>query len=153
MVYSCPKNMGYMRDHNVRDTNVNFDIVEEPVSKWGIGRVGGRKGERGRGRGQANDRGRGRGRTRGITRGATRGTGQGLRGQGGINMKQVLSNAHKTRINEEERERVQNVLSVLSPKQLEVGNTTGPCLRLQAMQDITAACVKHHSVMMMMMGW
>ena len=133
--------MEYIRDHN-RDTNVNFDIVEEPVSKWGRGRGGGREGGEVRGRGQANDRGRGRGRgrggTRGVTRGATRGsgescvgtrgatrgTGQGLGGQGGINMKQVLSNAHKTRINEEEREYIQNVLSVLSPKQLDVRNTT-----------------------------
>ena len=50
------------------------------------------------------------------------GTGQGW---GGINIKQVLSNARKARINEEEKECIQNILSVPSPKQGEVRNTTG----------------------------
>ena len=47
MVYTSPKSMEYIRDHN-RVANVNFDIVEEQVSKWG----------RGRGRGQGRGRGR-----------------------------------------------------------------------------------------------
>ena len=70
----------------------------------GLG-VGGR-GRGGRGRGQANEWGRGG--TRGATRGSGQscvGTGQGWGGQEGgkgINIREVLSNAHRARINEEE---------------------------------------------------
>ena len=46
-------------------------------------------------------------------------------GRSGINIRQVLQDAHAARINEEERERVHNVLSVSSPKEGEMGTKTG----------------------------
>ena len=46
-------------------------------------------------------------------------------GRSGINIRQVLQDAHAARINEEEGERVCNVLSVPSPKEGEMGTKTG----------------------------
>ena len=67
--------------------------------------------------------GRGRGGSRG---GGSAGIEWGGRGRRpGINIRQVLQDAHVARINEEERQRVCNVLSVPSPKEGEMGTKTG----------------------------
>ena len=49
----------------------------------------------------------------------------GQAGQRGINIREVLKNARQMMVNEEQREKIQSVLSVPSPKQDEVGKKTG----------------------------
>ena len=68
--------------------------------------------------------GRGSGETRGGASGDI-GEQEGWGGRRGINIRQVLQDTHSARINEEERQRVRNVLGVPSPKIGEMGTKTG----------------------------
>ena len=101
----------------------------------GVGRGGAVRGNQGRGRGR---RGRSAGSRGGASAGSRRGASAGSRGgasaeiewgwrgmRSGINIRQVLQDAHVARINEEERQRVRNVLSVPSLKEGEMGTKTG----------------------------
>ena len=146
MVYTSLESLKYICECD-RDATVNFD-QEEPVAKWGRGGGRGRgrgavRGNWGRGRGRgggsAGSRGGGSAGSRGgVSAGSRGGGGAGSRGGGsagieqgrrggrsGINIGQVLQDARAARINEEERERVCNVLSVPSPKEGEMGTKTG----------------------------
>ena len=144
MVYTSPESLKYICECN-RDATVNFD-QEEPVARWarsggrGRGAVRGNQG-RGRGRGGASAGSRGGasvGSRGGASAGSRGGANAGSRGgvsagvewggrgrRSGINIRQVLQDACAAMINEEERERVHNVLSVPLPKEGEIGTKTG----------------------------
>ena len=146
-VYTSPESLKYIHECD-RDATVNFD-QDELVARWG------RDGDRGRGAVRGNwSRGRGRGDASAGSRGGasvgskggasagsrgggsagSRGGGSagiewggrgGRGGRSGINIRQVLQDAHTARINEEERERICNVLNVPSLKEGEMGTKTG----------------------------